>query len=56
MKHGSGFEPLSVSLVEQRGLKYVGLVVEPNDGQLDVVQDAGDEAAHARDGQMVAIL
>ena len=33
-----------------------GPVVEANGGQLDVVQDAGDDAAHARDGHLVAAL
>ena len=33
-----------------------GPVAEANVGQLDVVQDAGDDAAHARDGHLVAEL
>ena len=33
-----------------------GLVAEANVGQLDVVQDAGDEAAHTRDGHLVVTL
>ena len=33
-----------------------GPEVEANVGQLDLVQDAGDDAAHARDGHLVAAL
>ena len=33
-----------------------GPVVEANVDKLDLVQDAGDDAAHARDGHLVAAL
>ena len=50
-QHGQPFAPPRV-MANAGG----GPVVEANVGQLDLVQDAGDEAAHARDGHLVVTL